>query len=89
MRYLLPLFLVFPLMANQIAFSVDEGFPDPYAPYYDCDECYDDEDDDCCANMLYDCYDGDLGEAWIYEDEQRYPGRNTDQFMDELTQPWQ
>ena len=92
MRYLLPLFLIFPLMANQVAFSVDEAFPDPYAPYYDGDdEYYDDEEDDCCAEMLYDCYDGDLGEAWNYENDnqQRYPGRNTDQFMDELTQPWQ
>lgn len=86
MRYFLPLFFIFPLVADQMALSVDEAFPDPYAPYYDCNECYD-EDEEYFDD--YDCIESDVDTTWLYDDEQRYPGRNTDHFMDELTQPWQ
>lgn len=69
-----------------MAISVDEAFPDPYAPYCDEDGTEYEYDDSEC--YLYQCYDGDVGEAWNWEDAQKYPGRNTDEFMEELTEPW-
>jgi hypothetical protein len=80
MRFLLSLLFVFPLIADDMALSVDEAFPDPYACYDDdCD--YD--DDDCCYDTYY---DADIDGYW--DDQPNYPSRQEDELMDNLTNPW-
>jgi len=86
--YLFPLFFIFPLIAEPMAFSVNEGFPDPYGCYDNGNECIDCDDYD--DDGYVDIYDGDVDDTWeVWEDEPIYPGRNTDMWMDELTKPWQ